>query len=148
MNTRPNTNLKYHYTSVEIIKKILETQCIRLTHCESLNDDTEGKYLIKKLKKELHEYKKIYEAMTSNLFIGCFCSDSDSKHLWDNYGQANIGFDFEEMKNDIRFIRDKDGKQYDTSGTQFGVCEYTSTEDETYKNVLLHVKDKLNNIDF
>ncbi len=143
-----NNNLKYHYTNIEALVNILKSKRLRLTHCRDLKDTSEGKYILDKLKKDLQEYDQIYEAMTSNFFVGCFCEYGDFQSLWNNYGKVNIGFDYKEMNNDIKFVSDESGKYHDTSGIQFGICNYTSSEDETYKNVLEFVKKKLGDIDF
>ncbi len=142
------SNLRYHYTDIDAVINILSEKCIRLTSCKDLNDRTEGKYLLQKLEKDLNKYEEIYKALVPNLFVTSFCMCDDSEHLWANYGNVNIGFDFDGMKYDLHFVSDECGKIHDTSGVTFGICEYTSSKDETYKKVLNYAKNKLAAIDF
>lgn len=48
----------YHYTSLEILKKILISQRLRFTKMDSLNDRTEYIYGIKLLKNKIIEYER------------------------------------------------------------------------------------------
>jgi nuclear transport factor 2 (NTF2) superfamily protein len=142
------SNLRYHYTDIDAVINILSEKRIRLTSCKSLNDHTEGEYLLQKFENDLNEYKEIYNALVSNFFVASFCMCDDNKHLWDNYGNVNIGFDFEGMEYDFHFVSDECGTVNATSGVIFGICVYTSEEDETYKKVLHYAKNKLTDIDF
>ena len=142
------SNLRYHYTGIDAVINILSEKRIRLTFCKNLHDQTEGEYLLQKLENDSNEYKEIYNALVSNFFVASFCMCDDNKHLWDHYGDVNIGFDFEGMKSDLHFVSDECGTTHATSGVTFRNCEYTSPEDETYKEVLDYAKNKLDAIDF
>jgi hypothetical protein len=48
----------YHYTSLEVLKKIILSHRLRFTKIHSLNDRTEYKYGIQLLKNKIIEYEK------------------------------------------------------------------------------------------
>jgi hypothetical protein len=144
-----NNNLKYHYTDFEAVKSILEKKNIRLTHCRDLDDNKEGKFVLENLKEGLTGYEEIFERMTSNLYIGCFCEDGDYQYLWNNYGMFNIGFDLKTIYDNRISITDKNKTDpCVTSGVLISKCHYTTKKDEIYNNVLEKAKDILSQVDF
>jgi hypothetical protein len=64
--------LKYHYTNLESLKKILGSKNLWLMHYEYLNDSTEGTLVFEHLKEQLKEkdyiekLKKLYRTMIKN----------------------------------------------------------------------------------
>jgi hypothetical protein len=89
----------YHYTRVENLKKILEAQKLLLTNISCFEDVSEFLYTVSILSRELslssEDEINIKSALTENInliFVGCFCSDSNSPYLWEKYGDCNIEF--------------------------------------------------------
>ncbi len=140
--------MQYHYTSASVLLNILKTKRFRLTHCNDLNDRTEGKFLLDKLRKDINNHSEIFRIMTDNIFIGCFCASGNFPVKMKSYGKVNIGFDFEAMQEDLRFTTDVNGKCHNTSGISFGNCNYTTCKDKNYMNVLNFVNERLKDIDF
>jgi hypothetical protein len=143
-----NDRMKYHYTNVDALINILKEKKIRLTHFNDLKDTTEGRYLLEMLKNDLKCYKEIYSMMTRNFFVSCFCAYGDLISQWKEYGCVNIGFDFEAMKHDMKFVSDRKGMLPDTSGTQLVDCCYATCDDESYKSVLKFIKGNFEAIDW
>lgn len=83
-----------HYTSLEAILNILNTESLRLYNCNNLNDDEEIKYAINKLgisnsKKEIDEQKR-------NFFVFSSCKYDMNKNdedfnLWRLYANSGNG---------------------------------------------------------
>lgn len=117
------SNLLYHYTSIETFYKMLEKSLIVTednnllikfwaTHCDFLNDQTEGKLFEQCLLRNLNEYahlsnheltdeeikrfNQLYNVLDS--FIISFSEHRDSLDMWRGYGGNGkgvcLGFDF------------------------------------------------------
>lgn len=89
----------YHYTTIDKLKSILETQQLWLTKISNLEDVSEFFYTISLVCDELslsseNRYRLYNEiTKTSNyIFVGSFCGDVDSLYLWKHYGEFNIEF--------------------------------------------------------
>ena len=123
---------KYHYTNVESLKKILSTKKLRLMHYKYLNDTTEGKlifdHLIKHSEADFVESLKIlHQTIVNNFYVGSFSLFGNRLSQWRAYGNVCIGFDFNKMEYDLRFIEDLKGTQHVTSGLGFTKCDYIDT---------------------
>ncbi len=88
----------YHYTSVEVLSKILNSQKLRFTQINSLNDLSEYKYGIELLKQKMVEYEQnnfIKNHFDTSLldqfsFLNSLCSVSftenrDAYSFWNSY---------------------------------------------------------------
>ncbi len=98
----------YHYTSVDGLLGIIDTNNIFATSFPFLNDSSEIVYgrrlarsiLIKKLEKETDEIsKKIYEECLKlngidkkRIYMTCFCEKGNLLSQWRGYGQSGNGF--------------------------------------------------------
>lgn len=125
----------YHYTSIKKLKSILETQKLWLTKISDFEDASEFLLTISMLCKELYlptvEHDKLLSIITKRndlIFVGCFCSDVDSAHLWKNYGELNIEFSKKTLMNMVRYQQHTFGHIYRYSN--FLPCEYCSERQE------------------
>ena len=100
----------YHYTSLEVLKKILFSQRLRFTRMNSLNDRSEYKYGIQLLKNKIIEYetnnniKNRFDAnlldkfsFTDKLYSLSFTENGDNLAFWNSYyvdktAPISIGF--------------------------------------------------------
>lgn len=132
----------YHYTSIDNIKKILETQTLWLTKISDFEDVSEFCRTISMLCKELSlsacDHDKLLSLITKKnnlIFVGCFCSDVDSSYLWKKYGELNIEFSKNVLMDMVRYQQRTFG--YISSYSNFLHCEYCSERQETViKNAL------------
>jgi hypothetical protein len=139
--------LRYHYTDFKALKNILESKAIRLTSYESLNDSTEGKYLIEQLDGKIDNYDKFTNLMLKNLYIGCFSFYGNLLSQWCRYGEFSIGFDWDLLKEEKR-IEDQEGENRYTSGVTFHKCEYVSSEENDYKCLISSLQERTKDIDY
>jgi len=142
--------LRYHYTNVDALIKILHSEHLRLTHYAKLNDTSEGAFILEGLKNELPNYGEIHTLLTSNYYLSSFCFYGNLLSQWARYGNVNIGFDYESMRTDFHIIEDTKGIDHDTSGTEFQECQYISYKSDDYKNIIKEILEKYRyrNIDF
>lgn len=114
----------YHYTSVEVLNKILNTKKLRFTQMNSLNDISEYKYGIELLKQKIVEYEQkhlIKRTFNTSLldqftFLNSLCSTSftenrDDYSFWNSYyvpknGAVCIGI-YKDLISDGAFIANK-----------------------------------------
>lgn len=100
----------YHYTSLEVLKKILLSQRLRFTKINSLNDRSEYKYGIQLLKNRIIEYetnnniKNRFDtnlldkfSFTDKLYSLSFTENGDNLAFWNSYyvdktAPISIGF--------------------------------------------------------
>jgi len=105
----------YHYTSLEVLKKILDFEKIRFTKMNSLNDRTEYEYGIKLLKDKITEFEnnnKINNRFDSELldkfsfldelYSLSFTESGDKLSFWNSYYVDKvtpicIGFDSDKV---------------------------------------------------
>lgn len=79
----------YHYTSLEVLGKILENDQFRATHVRFSNDIEEynaGKYLMKSLDGSVHE---------KDCFMICFCQKPDLLSQWREYARAGVSLELD-----------------------------------------------------
>ena len=118
----------YHYTRVESVLNILETQRLRLTNISCFKDAHEFMHAVSLLSKELSLSPMAEQELQSELtqqnhltFVGCFCSESDRLFLWKEYGGYNIEF----AEQDLRAMVDYQAYMgHVTSYSNLLPCEY------------------------
>jgi len=128
----------YHYTSIEKLKNILETQKLWMTKISDFKDDCEFYHAISMVSKELSmsradSFKLFSEVKkhNSNIYVGCFCSDNDSLFLWKNYGGlrgVNIEFSKKELMSLVHYQQRSFG--YISANSNFLSCEYHRVRQE------------------
>jgi len=125
----------YHYTSIEKLIKILETQKLRLTKISDFEDAYEFRHTISMLCRKLSlpavEHEKLLSIITKIndlVFVGCFCSDVDRPYLWKNYGELNIEFSESILMDMVRYQQLTSG--YIHTCSKFLNCEYNSEHQE------------------
>ena len=110
-------DILYHYTSVESFKKIIESQKIRATRYDQMNDTSEIEIglnlLLDAVKKypvhsSLHDYKDFlisgiesYKEDTLEVYVLSLSGDEDSLYQWPAYapnGGVAIGFDYKKVQ--------------------------------------------------
>lgn len=104
----------YHYTSIDAFKGIVDNEHLRMTHCNTLNDQTEVRFALdiisdfleqskyntkqEKLKTILLELIPYYRKLP--LFIASFSQHKNHLEQWRAYtpvGGVSIGFCFKEL---------------------------------------------------
>ena len=138
---------RYHYTSLKSVLGILESKCLWLTHYSTQNDTSEGRLILDQLKDKIDNYNEIFNMLTKNLYLCSFSLFGNMLSQWRAYGNINIGFDYEAMENDLKFIEDKTSKKHDTSGIVFPYCDYTNTDDVSFEAAVDEVKKRIDKID-
>jgi hypothetical protein len=125
----------YHYTSIEKLKNILETQELWLTKISDFEDVSEFRHTVSMLCNELSlsasDHDKLLSVITKTnnlVFIGCFCSDVDRPYLWKNYGEVNIEFSKNVLMDMVRYQQRTFG--YISAYSNFLNCEYCSERQE------------------
>ena len=110
-----NSDLIYHYCSMETFKAILDSKSLWLSDSKFMNDKYEGRWIdkiveevIKELNdkytaKQLLEYKKKYDALKNkNGYMCCFSKASDKLSQWRGYADdasgVAIGFSREAIR--------------------------------------------------
>lgn len=87
----------YHYTSNDVLVKILERKSLRLSTHNYLNDAMEGKQFYKLLEKHpsqpgIEKIEIIEQALSPfELFVACFSSECDSLSQWRAYAGNGEG---------------------------------------------------------
>lgn len=112
----------YHYTSLEVLKKILLSHRLRFTKMHSLNDRTEYKYGIQLLKNKIIEYEKNNYitvkfdielldrfSFLDNLYSISFTENGDDLTFWNSYyvdklTPVSIGFKSNTVFSNNEFI--------------------------------------------
>jgi hypothetical protein len=113
----------YHYTSIDVFQSIIETQTLRATRYDKLNDWSELRLgtdrLLETVKNlgvddSLHDYKEFlisgiadFQEGTLEVFVSSFSEAGNSLDLWRMYTPAGgfaIGFDFARVQEG--FLRD------------------------------------------
>jgi hypothetical protein len=97
MSTRDMPPIIYHYTSNDVLLKILEGKSLRLSARHHLNDTMEGQQLFFLMKD--HDTKpdeekiaRIRNCLDSvEAFVSCFCSDGDLLSQWRGYAGNGTG---------------------------------------------------------
>ena len=148
--------LKYHYTNLKALKKILGAKNIWLMHCKHLKDTTEGNlvfnHLIEQSKKTdfIEALKALHQTIIKKFYVGSFSLYGNSLSQWRGYGNVCIGFDFTKLQYDLRFIEDLKGSRLVSSGINFTRCDYIdpSIKDDINsftKNITQNFKGLSNN---
>ena len=126
----------YHYTSIEKLKHILETQKFWLTKISDFEDASEFRHTISMLCKELSlsalDHDKLLSVITKTnnlVFVGCFCSDVDRPYLWKNYGELNIEFSKNVLMDMVSYQQRTFG-YISAHSSDFLHCEYCSERQE------------------
>ena len=111
---KPTTDILYHYTSIEAFRKIVESQKIRATRYDQMNDTSEVKLGIDNLLEAVKKHEtddsfrnylisgiEGYKEGTLEVYVLSLSGAADSLYLWDKYtssGGVAIGFDFEKLQ--------------------------------------------------
>jgi hypothetical protein len=97
MSTKDMPDVIYHYTSNDVLLKILEGESLRMSARHHLNDTTEGQQFFSILKKhpsksDEHKIESIRKSLDSvEAFVTCFCSDGDLLSQWRGYAVNGAG---------------------------------------------------------
>ena len=163
--------LFYHYTSIETFYKMLDESLkrskesgelqllVRATHCDFLNDQTEGKLFKQCLRRDLkacaekqqHELTEekiaIFDALydVNDAFVISFSESGDSLDMWRAYGGNGkgvcLGFDFSPTEPWI----DGDGIGHMSETIDVIKCQYFNPSLEIEESVVANVYDRLIN---
>ena len=132
----------YHYTSLQGLKSIIETQKIYCTNINFLNDKKEYKYgvdlirnIIKRLKDEdlniqiLEMIEKNIDLIfNSERYVTCFSMDGDLLSQWRAYAKYGkgvaIGFDFKLLKTTTAQISSIKRIEYDVNNQNKKIKEF------------------------
>jgi hypothetical protein len=137
---------RYHYTDIDSVIKILDSRCLWLMHYSTLNDSSEGRYILENILNKSNSYKNAIDILTTNLFLFSFSLYGNLLSQWRGYGNINIGFDYEGMKSDLRNIEDKSGIKIESSGILFSECSYLSKNDDTFNRVINDIENRIGKI--
>jgi len=136
-----NTYL-YHYSNIDAVINILETEQIWLSHVSQMNDSSEGKLILEKAS-NIHNASIYYHMLLKNYYLCSFSGYGNLLSQWRGYGDVNIGFSRDELVSTLRFIEDADGEVLDTSGVQFTGCDYINVDDKDFDDIVEETKNKL-----
>lgn len=165
------SDLFYHYTSIETFYKMLDESLkrskesgelqllIRATHCDFLNDQTEGKLFKKCLRRDLSAYADkqkhqltdeefaIFDALydVNDAFVISFSASGDSLDMWRVYGGNGkgvcLGFDFSPTEPWI----DDDGIGHMSETIDVIRCQYFHPSATIEESIVANVYDRLIN---
>jgi len=126
----------YHYTKLNALTSILNTQQFRLTKITDFDDCDEFFYTLSLLCKELEidfaDCNKLVseiEKINNLIFVGCFCSDGDSPHHWKEYGKFNIEFSKRVLMRMVHYQQRSYG--WISAHSNYISCEYCSKSHRT-----------------
>ncbi len=99
-----NSDMIYHYCSMEIFKAILDSKSLWLSDSRFMNDKYEGRWIdkivdeaieelkYKYTKEQLSEYKKKYDALKNKkAYMYCFSKEADKLSQWRAYADDASG---------------------------------------------------------
>lgn len=107
MSTNCIPEVLYHYTSNDVLLKILEGQSLRLSARHHLNDSMEGQQFFSLLKSHSSSpNQKIIASIRTHLdsveaFVTCFCSEGDLLSQWRGYAGNGTGVSIGFSRDDI-----------------------------------------------
>lgn len=143
----------YHYTSLEALWAILETETLRATQARFSNDSEEikkGVHILKELCSQhkgglLEKYANRFEdgdGEDIDCYIACFCGDSDILSQWRGYCRSDgvsVGFAFDEAR--LRYyFKDADDDKQEPQEIRLYRVWYVAEEGKEYKE---HEKPRL-----
>jgi len=122
----------YHYTSVDNLKKIIESRELWLTNIRKFGDAGEYVHTVSQICYEMNFSENsaseimalIKEEMNLN-YACCFCEDPDNEYLWENYGSVNIGFSYSKLLSVVK--ENQRGNGCIIGHSNFSQCEYNET---------------------
>ncbi len=130
----------YHYTDEAGFKGILTNCRLWLTHSKELNDLSEGKLVLQKIKEKLKaDNSELLERIENSIFAKLeqfySCSFSSYGNLlsqWRGYGDIAVGFNWDSLQYQKvpTMIIDDSGKQLTTSGLNFVQCNYVDPSNQ------------------
>jgi len=138
----------YHYTNIGGVLGILNTGSIWLTNVKTANDFSEGRIILEKSFSEGKTRKELVKLLLNNLYTCSFTTNGNMLSQWRSYGDVAIGFDYSSIQNSQRLLRDASNNDYDldTSGTQFGLCEYVDIGNDNELRAYISAVNKYENL--
>ncbi len=92
-----DSDILYHYCSVDTFDKIIQSKEIWLSNTRFMNDLQEGKYIREMIRQaaadnEFVNFGENYERIYGEAYVACFSENGDLLSLWERYANACRGF--------------------------------------------------------
>lgn len=146
----------YHYTSLETLWAILETETLRATQARFSNDSEEIKKGVRIMEElcaqckdgPLEKYAnrlKNGDGEDIDCYIACFCGDRDVLSQWRGYCRSDgvsVGFAFDETR-PCYYFKDAADNEQEPQNIQLYPVWYVAEEGKDYKDKKVILKEAL-----